>query len=140
MRVAADHLGGRGLEHGGQVEVALFLVEPGHEEQQEQYVADLFKRPGRVAGADAVHQFEGLFDDIVAQGLRGLGLIPGTAAGAEQGVDDVQKRLQGGMVLHGFLSLAGFGALPVPDGLAASMALGTSSAAVCSLSLMSGGI
>jgi len=80
-------------------------------------VAQFLGRAGGVVRADAVHQFEGFLDDVVAQGLRGLRLVPGTAFGREQGVEDFLEMVQGGGVgsgvIHVFFSesAAGWGAV-----------------------------
>ena len=94
--MAADHLGRGRFQGRGQGEGAAPGRERGHEQQQEHDVAQLLGRARRVAGADAVHQFEGFLDDVVAQGLGGLGLVPGAALGREQGVEDRLEMGQGG--------------------------------------------
>jgi len=60
----------------------------GLEQQQKEHVAQFFAGFGLVVGADGRDKLEGLLNDVVAQALGRLLLVPGAAAGAQKRLDD----------------------------------------------------
>ena len=62
----------------GDVETPLLLRDPGIEDHMVEQVADLLGRPGAVAAQDGVTQFINLLLRHRADGLHGLGRVPGT--------------------------------------------------------------
>ncbi len=72
-------------------EVAIFFIDLGHENHQEQHVAKLFTEVFRVIVVDGLDNLGEFFDKIFFQAEGGLFLIPGAAVRAKQGADGAQE-------------------------------------------------
>ena len=79
MRMAPDHFVRAAVQGLVQREGFAAGVQLGYEQQQKQTVAQFFAGFLRIAAANGLHQFEGFFNDIIAEAFRGLFLIPGAA-------------------------------------------------------------
>lgn len=77
--MAAYHLGGFDFERVGEGRAARAGHELADHQDQEGHVAQFFDHIGGLAGADGVHEFVALFNDIFGQRFRRLRAVPRTA-------------------------------------------------------------
>ena len=80
VRMAADQLGGDGLDHVAEVEGALLLRHAGMEDDLQQQVAEFVLEVGEVAAGDGVGHLIGFLERIGRDGLEVLLEVPGAAA------------------------------------------------------------
>ena len=80
MRMAADQLGGDGLDHVAEIEGALFLGHAGVEDDLEQQIAQFVLEVGEIAARDGVGHLVGFLQRIGRDGAEVLLEVPGAAA------------------------------------------------------------
>jgi hypothetical protein len=96
MGVAADHLGGDPLDHLGQTESLLFLVEPGQKDDLKKQVTQLLPDIVQVVTGQGLQQFMGFFQQIMLEAFRGLFAVPGAAVGSPESINQGDKFGEGG--------------------------------------------
>ena len=99
--MAAYHLGGFDFERVREGRAARAGHELADHQDQEGHVAQFFDHIGGLAGADGVHEFVALFNDIFGQRFRRLRAVPRTAVRCDEAVDDgieaFERGLRGGV-------------------------------------------
>ena len=99
--MASYHLGGFDFERVREGRAARAGHELADHQDQEGHVAQFFDHIGGLAGADGVHEFVALFNDIFGQRFRRLRAVPRTAVRCDEAVDDgieaFERGLRGGV-------------------------------------------
>ena len=113
MGVAAHHFGGFDVERVGEGGAARAGHQLADEDDEEGHVAEFFNHVHGLAGADGVHEFVALLDDVFGQGFGRLRAVPRAAVGSDEAVDDfveaVERGLRGGVGIGGGSGLRGAG-------------------------------
>ena len=80
VRMAADQLGGDGLDHVAEIEGALLLRHAGVKDDLEQQVAEFVLEVVEIAAGDGVGDLVGFLERVGRDGSEGLLEVPGAAA------------------------------------------------------------
>ena len=111
--VAAHHFGGFDVERVGEGGAARAGHQLADEDDEEGHVAEFFNHVRGLAGADGVHEFVALLDDVFGQGFGRLRAVPRAAVGSDEAVDDfveaIERGLRGGVGIGGGNGLRGAG-------------------------------
>ncbi len=109
MRMAADHLGGDGVDHAAEIEGALLLGHAGVKHDLEQQVAKLVAQVAQVTARNGVGDLVGFLDGVWRDRREVLLQIPRTAAaGRAQRRHDLDEPDDIAGWFHG-LGFAGYG-------------------------------
>ena len=91
MGMAADHLGGDGLDHIAEIEQSGFFRHAGVKHDLEQEIAQFVRQRLVIAILDAGRDFIGFLDGVRRDGGEGLGAVPGTAVWRAQPAHDLEQ-------------------------------------------------
>jgi hypothetical protein len=96
VRVAADELVIDAADDIVEGEGGAFGGELGVEDDVEQEVAEFLLEEGIIGGVDGFEDFVSFFEELGADGLVGLLLVPGATAGAAEAGDGGAEIIEGG--------------------------------------------